>query len=476
MTTDRSRERKTYPFFRQRPIFSTEGVGEASVPTGTGFRHVTAGTEDAASKLVKDADVDAAAAIASTKLSFAGSTPITFAMSITASLGISASSLTAVGNVFTSGSLGCTTPVFSTEIRAVSLQTSATFSFVPATGSVIFSASLDNFQSLDCSAIVMGSNMRGFRRASVQISAMRASGSSYLLSSQARPEATVSGYFGNINEPFFWNETLRYDVVNNKIQLEVTGTGIVDWTADVTTRRAQTFFTSLSSSIALDPTTYSSYMLAWYRSDTITTNTGKVTQMFDKSGNSRHLGQAVVADAPTHETSVAALAGWDTATFNGSSHCLTGTMWPVAAGVGYTIFAAYVPVAQDATDALWDLSSINNITNTYAEHGFGSNGIRYGTLSVMTFTDPTVSVGTYDTVNLGTGSWDRGEVWFKGVSKATTSTAAPSTRPSFIRVGSLFQDVWFYNVKLAELIIYSGSLPTSARQDIESYLASRYAL
>lgn len=42
--------------------------GGGSTPTGTGFRHVTSGTEDAATKLVENADVDAAAAIAVTKL------------------------------------------------------------------------------------------------------------------------------------------------------------------------------------------------------------------------------------------------------------------------------------------------------------------------------------------------------------------------------------------------------------------------
>lgn len=39
-----------------------------ATPTGTGFRHVTSGTEDAASKLVVNADVDAAAAIAGSKV------------------------------------------------------------------------------------------------------------------------------------------------------------------------------------------------------------------------------------------------------------------------------------------------------------------------------------------------------------------------------------------------------------------------
>lgn len=43
-------------------------VVATSVPTGTGFRHVTAGSEDAAAKLVANDDVDAAAAIAATKI------------------------------------------------------------------------------------------------------------------------------------------------------------------------------------------------------------------------------------------------------------------------------------------------------------------------------------------------------------------------------------------------------------------------
>lgn len=44
------------------------GCGGGSVPTGTGFRHVTAGAEDAAAALVVNADVDAAAAIAQSKI------------------------------------------------------------------------------------------------------------------------------------------------------------------------------------------------------------------------------------------------------------------------------------------------------------------------------------------------------------------------------------------------------------------------
>lgn len=45
------------------------GGGGGSVPTGTGFRHVTAGVEDSAAQLVTNADVGAGAAIVESKLS-----------------------------------------------------------------------------------------------------------------------------------------------------------------------------------------------------------------------------------------------------------------------------------------------------------------------------------------------------------------------------------------------------------------------
>lgn len=50
-------------------------AGGGSTPTGTGFRHVTAGVEDGAAALVVNADVDAAAAIASSKLADGGQIP-----------------------------------------------------------------------------------------------------------------------------------------------------------------------------------------------------------------------------------------------------------------------------------------------------------------------------------------------------------------------------------------------------------------
>ena len=47
----------------------TGGGGGGTLPTGTGFRHITGGVEDAASQLVSNADVAVGAAIVESKLS-----------------------------------------------------------------------------------------------------------------------------------------------------------------------------------------------------------------------------------------------------------------------------------------------------------------------------------------------------------------------------------------------------------------------
>ena len=53
-------------------VGSSQKASGATVPTGTGFPHIVAGAEDAAAKLVEDADVDAGAAIDVTKLALGG--------------------------------------------------------------------------------------------------------------------------------------------------------------------------------------------------------------------------------------------------------------------------------------------------------------------------------------------------------------------------------------------------------------------
>jgi hypothetical protein len=55
-------------FLRGDQMWATPPAG-GTPPTGTGFRHVTAGAEDSAAKLVENADVASAAAIAESKLS-----------------------------------------------------------------------------------------------------------------------------------------------------------------------------------------------------------------------------------------------------------------------------------------------------------------------------------------------------------------------------------------------------------------------
>ena len=381
------------------------------------------------------------------------------------------------GDVVVSGSLSKVTPTFEARGFSVSLSTSGSTS--PAiTGSVLYSTTVENNQVLDIEAVVIGANQRGMRRSTMQQSIMRFENQSAIVSSSQVKSSQVVMFRGTTNEPsLFWTE--RFRIFNSgtisNVWLEVTGSGIVDWSANVSFKRQQTFATSFSSSFNEAPSTYNSYVLAWYRSDAMVVNGGAVTGLTDKSGNDRHLGQGGSTSlAPALETSV--FNGHDSFTFNGTTQFLTGTIWNLAAqsGVGYMIFTVYSPTAWDGQDGLWDLSS-NTLTNTYAHHlGPAGGGIRWGSSQVMGWTNPATGTPIYDTVAISTGSWERSEVWEKGVSKATTSTVNGGTKPINLRVGSLYQDVYYFAGKFAEIIICSGTLPTAARLEIEAYLASRY--
>lgn len=226
------------------------------------------------------------------------------------------------------------------------------------------------------------------------------------------------------------------------------------------------------------PQVWASYLLSWHRSDTVVLNGSSVVSVTDKSGNGRHLGQSTLALAPTQETAVALFNGQNSFNFNGSTQYLSGTIWNLSnqSNIGYTIFAVFIPQAW-GNDGIWDLSD-NTLTNRYAQlmHE-GTTRVRYGAfVPVMPFANPTVNQPTYITANIESGSLNDGEVWVKGVSVATTTTDLTATKPINLRIGMLFQDVYPFQAKYAELIICSGTLPIEGRQAIEAYIAARYAI
>ncbi len=415
-------------------------------------------------------------------LFYDGNNPSGYTLTQLAQSGSSGGGLDPTQSVITSASFINVTPTFTTQEFAVSLQTSGTAG--TTSGSVIYSTTVGDNQFLDFEAEVIGANMRGYRRAKIQRSMMRFSSSSDILSSDQARTVTLTAFrgLGSDNEPgIAWSENLRYLVSgsNNIAQLEVTGSGIIDWSAYISLNRQQTFSTSLSSSVIPAPLIYSQYLLAWYRSDNMTISGSNVTDVIDQSGNGRHLSQGTTADQPTVEIATATFNGYNTWNTNGSTQHLSGTIWNLseASGIGYTIFTVFMNTSAAGSWAVWDLSP-TLLTNTYAHFIFNTAPqIRYGASQVMSWTfTPSEDVATYTTTNIATGSWERSETWVKGSSAATTSTTPAGSKPINIRVGRLFQDVFPFPAKYAEIIICSGTMPTAARQAIESYISQRYGI
>jgi hypothetical protein len=367
-----------------------------------------------------------------------------------------------------------------------SLQTSgALINNTATTGSIIYTTTLDNYQYLDLTADVFGANLRGCRKTTLSQSFMRFDTANNILSTSLT-KVTSSMFRGDFDEPSrAWTETLRLLTVGttSNIQLEVTGSGIIDWTTFITLNRRQTYITSLSSTIytpVVDPSTYSSYLLAWYRADDVTLNGSYVTKMTDKSGNGRHLGQggASATYAPKYLASDPKYNNQPSVNFDGVANVLTGTIWNLSnqSGVGYTMFMVFNPKAFDGSDSYWDVSADLN-TNGYAQFiGLGTDQVRFSASGWISITHPTANAANYYTFSIATGSWERTEVWVKGISSGSTTQTPVASKPANIRIGELFNDVFPLSGSYAEFIIFSGTLPTSARTAMENYIASRYAI
>jgi hypothetical protein len=239
------------------------------------------------------------------------------------------------------------------------------------------------------------------------------------------------------------------------------------------------------------PRVWSNYLLAWYRADDVELVYGTyVTRVNDKSGNGRHLGQDQGAYYyPTIETNSGGGGGGGGAVFNGqptwrfsgNPQHLTASVWNLdgASGVGYTIFSVFASRAAGGSKAIWDLSE-NQTTNKYGLAGYDEGGtgiVRSSTTATLTFSQPSINVPLVFTTNWRTGSNNMCQAWIDGHSVSGPATVAYLyDNPSYLRLGSLWQNVWWHNSSQAEFLMFSGTLPTAARKDIEAYLGSRYGI
>lgn len=241
------------------------------------------------------------------------------------------------------------------------------------------------------------------------------------------------------------------------------------------------------------PEQYSSYMLSWYRSDSVVLDGSNVVQLLDKSGNGRHLGMDGTPStvAPSLVTSDVKFNGHDSLLFNGSTQSLTGSIWDLggASGVGYTFFTVYNYVSNNSTDqVIWqvtaDPTNAPGSSYSWIQQDFPTDGkLRFGGSTYLTWTLSGVGYSQYLTTCVATGSWEYSSARVNGspsVNYPGEYAYVPSqAKPTDISIARFRKDAvksGWSNIKLAEFLIFSGTLPPEGKAAIESYLASRYGL
>lgn len=236
-------------------------------------------------------------------------------------------------------------------------------------------------------------------------------------------------------------------------------------------------------------------LFAWYRSDTVTLSSGKVSQLTDKSGNGRHATQATPANRPAYSATgglnnlpyFSTTESYSTGT--GLSAGTTGTWNFLHNGTGATVF-----VVAKTTGIYWlwlmgtqatgisnigysisstsdpgnQLSiSVGNGTNVVA--GFGLNGLIIDPSTYHKF------ISSYKTATTTYG--DALYVKVDNRDMATPASRSPSSSNSgALGIGYGGTGLYPATSEFHEIIIFNRQLSSTEIAQVEEYLYNRYGI
>ena len=204
--------------------------------------------------------------------------------------------------------------------------------------------------------------------------------------------------------------------------------------------------------------------------DTITLNSGNVSQWDDKSTNNRHAAQATSTAQPIYASSV--LNGFNVVRFDGTSDWLSGSM--VTGESAYSMFAVVKvnadPAASQARSGCWDFSSAE-----FVSHYPFTNGIIYDNFASSvrhTTVNPAPSLASWRIYNADSAAGN----WTSRLDGTQLFTTATNTvgMPSSYAIGR-GEDRWL-DGDIAEFIVVPSVLSLSDRQKVEGYLAWKWGL
>jgi hypothetical protein len=222
----------------------------------------------------------------------------------------------------------------------------------------------------------------------------------------------------------------------------------------------------------------------WLKADTgITLNTGKVAQWTDQSGSGANAAQAGASNQPAFVAS--AVNGRPALAFDGADDFMTFNL-PMTNLNGATIFlvAASTSATQDGTSVGATQSAIFWNENAdwstifltpfqrYVKYQFGTGQAN----NISTYTRP-VTLGTSFSVNAAVKNGANEALYVNGslvFSAGGKLTPMRNSRPTG-NLGRGYNDNTYFSGRIAEVLVYTRGLSDAERQQVESYLLSRYS-
>lgn len=227
----------------------------------------------------------------------------------------------------------------------------------------------------------------------------------------------------------------------------------------------------ISSAPSFKPTDISDIQL-WLSADSITglANTDPVSTWPDKSGNGNDATQSG-SNRPTFKTSD--LNGKPVVDFVYANSQYFVLTTPIPVTTDLTFFFVYKktasstlsPIAGATVDAN-GYPSLYEWSDNYSYFGFNGNNVRYALTNLN---------GSYGYITLQSES-GLDSVWRNGVNITVNTVAVATSTVSLQHIGRIGSTGQYSQGQIAEIIIYDRKLTTVERQQVESYIATKYAL